>query len=185
MYNINKMGKRLNAKIRKQTLELLNQLKLSNKLTNRSYEAFRNSVESSRIDVVKRLKQNLNVIKSTDKAFTKGSLKTDVETIKQTKREKIAKLIPAIKKRYNDVSLVNAFNKNRTETTIKNITGAKLQRILKNVDATKGVKLLVGNKHYTLTPEKINKLIANVDNFFVEETQGGGSDELVIQEIIK
>jgi len=185
MYNINKMGKRLNAKIRKQTLELLNQLKQTNKLSNRSYEAFRNSIESSRIDVVKRLKQNLNVIKSTDKAFTKGSLKTDVETIKQTKREKIAKLIPAIKKRYNDVSLVNAFNKNRTETTIKNITGAKLQRILKNVDATKGVKLLVGNKHYTLTPEKINKLIANVDNFFVEETQGGGSDELVIQEIIK
>ena len=103
MYNINKMGKRLNAKIRKQTLELLNKLKQSNKLSNRSYEAFRNSIESSRIDVVKRLKQNFDVIKVTDKTFTKGSLKENVETIKQTKREKIAKLIQAIKKRFNDI----------------------------------------------------------------------------------
>ena len=96
MYNINKMGKRLNAKIRKQTLELLNQLKQSNKLSNRSYEAFRNNIETSRIDVVKRLKQNFDVIKTTDKTFTKGSLKENVETIKQTKREKIAKLIKAL-----------------------------------------------------------------------------------------
>ena len=179
------MGKRLNKKIRKQTLELLNQLRVSNKLSNRSYEAFRNNIETSRIDVVKRLKENFDVIKLTDKAFTKSSLKANVETIKQSKKEKIAKLIPAIKKRYNDISLVKDFNKNRTETTIKNITGAKLQRILKNVDATKGVKLLVGDKHYTITPEKIKDLISNVDNFFIDETSLGGSDGAIIQEIIK
>ena len=184
MYNINKMGKRLNAKIRKQTLELLNQLKQSNKLSNRSYEAFRNNIETSRIDVVKRLKQNFDVIKTTDKTFTKGSLKENVETIKQTKREKIAKLIPSIKKRFNDISLVNDFNKNRKETTIKNITGVKLQRILKNVDATKGVSLRAGNKYYTLTPEKIKDLISNVDSFFVKATTSNESDEAIIQEII-
>ena len=178
------MGKRLNAKIRKQTLELLNQLKQSNKLSNRSYEAFRNNIETSRIDVVKRLKQNFDVIKTTDKTFTKGSLKENVETIKQTKREKIAKLIPSIKKRFNDISLVNDFNKNRKETTIKNITGVKLQRILKNVDATKGVSLRAGNKYYTLTPEKIKDLISNVDSFFVKATTSNESDEAIIQEII-
>jgi 3-dehydroquinate dehydratase len=118
------MGKRLNKKIRKQTLELLNQLKVSNKLSNRSYEAFRNNIETSRIDVVKRLKQNFNVIKLTDKAFTftKSSLKADVETIKQSKKEKIAKLIPAIKKKYNDISLVKDFNEKRKKTKIDNIT---------------------------------------------------------------
>lgn len=185
MYNINKMGKRLNTKIRKQTLELLNQLKLSNKLSNRSYEAFRNNIETSRIDVVKRLKQNFNVIKTTDKTFTKASLKENVETIKKEKREKIAKLIPAIKKRFNDISLVKDFNKNRIETTIKNITNVKLQRILKNVDATKGITLNAGNKYYTLTPEKIKSLISNIDSFFVEETNVEGSDKIIIQEIIK
>ena len=178
------MGKRLNAKIRKQTLELLNQLKQSNKLSNRSYEAFRNNIETSRIDVVKRLKQNFDVIKTTDKTFTKGSLKENVETIKNEKREKIAKLIPSIKKRFNDISLVNDFNKNRKETTIKNITGVKLQRILKNVDATKGVSLRAGNKYYTLTPEKIKDLISNVDSFFVKATTSNESDEAIIQEII-
>ena len=178
------MGKRLNAKIRKQTLELLNQLKQANKLSNRSYEAFRNNIETSRIDVVKRLKQNFDVIKTTDKTFTKGTLKENVETIKQTKREKIAKLIPSIKKRFNDISLVKDFNKNRTETTIKNITGVKLQRILKNVDATKGVSLRAGNKYYTLTPEKISSLISNVDKFFIETTSSNESDEAIIQEII-
>lgn len=182
MYNINKMGKRLNAKIRKQTLELLNQLKQSNKLSNRSYEAFRNNIETSRIDVVKRLKQNFDVIKLTDKAFTKGSLKANVETIKNEKQEKIARFI---KKRFIDIALVKDFNKNRKETTIKNITGVKLQRVLKNVDATKGITLRAGNKYYTLTPEKIKSLIKNVDSFFVEETNVEGSDKIIIQEIIK
>jgi len=187
MYNIYKMGKRLNKKIRKQTLELLNQLKVSNKLSNRSYEAFRNNIETSRIDVVKRLKQNFNVIKLTDKAFTftKSSLKADVETIKQSKKEKIAKLIPAIKKKYNDMSLVKDFNEKRKKTKIDNITSDKLKRILRNVDTTKGVNLVAGDKFYTLTPEKIKRLIKNVDSFFVEDKTVEGSDKIIIQEIIK
>ena len=175
-------NKRINKKIRKEALEQLNKLKQNAQVTNRSYEAIKKSIEESRIDVVKRLKQNFNVISTTDKAFTKGSLKANVETIKQTQRGKIAKLI---NKKYIDMALVKDFNKNRKEITIKNITKEKLKRILKNVDATKGVSLRAGNKYYTLTPEKINILISNVDTFFViNKMKQNGSDVELVQEII-
>ena len=120
-------NKRINNKIRKEALQQLNKLKQSNQVTNRSYEAIKKSIEESRIDVVKRLQQNFNVLaktKSTEK-ITKGTLKEVVETIKQTQRGKIASLIPSIRKRYNDIALVNDFNKNRKSINIKNMTGIK------------------------------------------------------------
>lgn len=188
MYNIKyKMAnKRINKKIRKEALEQLNKLKQNAQVTNRSYEAIKKSIEESRIDVVKRLQQNFNVLvksKSTEK-ITKGSLKEVVETIKETKRGKIASLIPSIKKRYNDIGLVKDFNKNRKEITIRNMTGVKLQRILKNLDTRKGVLLKAGDIKYVLKPQTIQELINNIDKFYVNETSVDGSDKLIIQEIM-
>jgi hypothetical protein len=187
MYNINKMAnKRINKKIRKEALEQLNKLKQSNQVANRSYEAIKKTIEESRIDVVKRLQLNFNVLvksKSTEK-ITKGSLKEVVETIKETKRGKIASLIPSIKKRYNDIGLVKDFNKNRKEITIRNMTGVKLQRILKNLDTRKGVLLKAGDIKYVLKPQTIQELINNIDKFYVNETNVDGSDKLIIQEIM-
>jgi hypothetical protein len=121
--------------------------------------------------------------KSTEK-ITKGSLKEVVETIKETKRGKIASLIPSIKKRYNDIGLVKDFNKNRKEITIRNMTGVKLQRILKNLDTRKGVLLKAGDIKYVLKPQTIQELINNIDKFYVNETNVDGSDKLIIQEIM-
>lgn len=179
-------NKRINKKIRKEALEQLNKLKQSNQVANRSYEAIKKTIEESRIDVVKRLQLNFNVLvksKSTEK-ITKGSLKEVVETIKETKRGKIASLIPSIKKRYNDIGLVKDFNKNRKEITIRNMTGVKLQRILKNLDTRKGVLLKAGDIKYVLKPQTIQELINNIDKFYVNETSVDGSDKLIIQEIM-
>ncbi len=180
-------NKRINKKIRKEALEQLNKLKQSNQVANRSYEAIKKSIEESRIDVVKRLQLNFNVLvksKSKEK-ITKGSLKEVVETIKETKRGKIASLIPAIKKKYIDIGLVKDFNKNRKEITIKNMTGVKLQRILKNLDTRKGVLLKAGDIRYVLKPQNIQELINNIDKFYVDETSEDGSDKNIIQEIKK
>ena len=186
MYNIKyKMAnKRINKKIRKEALEQLNKLKQSNQVANRSYEAIKKTIEESRIDVVKRLQLNFNVLvksKSTEK-ITKGSLKEVVETIKETKQRKIASLI---KKRYNDIGLVKDFNKNRKEITIRNMTGVKLERILKNLDTRNGVLLKAGEIRYVLKPQNIQELINNIDKFYVDETSEDGSDKNIIQEIKK
>jgi hypothetical protein len=187
MYNINKMAnKRINKKIRKEALEQLNKLKQNSQVANRSYEAIKKTIEESRIDVVKRLQLNFNVLvksKSTEK-ITKGSLKEVVETIKETKRNVMAKFVPSIKKKYNDIGLVKDFNKNRKEITIRNMTGVKLQRILKNLDTRKGVLLKAGDIKYILKPQTIQELINNVDKFYVNETSVDGSDKLIIQEIM-
>jgi len=187
MYNINIMAnKRINKKIRKEALEQLNKLKQSNQVSNRSYEAIKNTIEESRIDVVKRLQQNFNVLektKSTEK-ITKGSLKEVVEKIKETKRNVIAKLAPSIKKRFLDISQINDFNINRKPLTINNITGVKLQRILRNLDTRKGVLLKAGDKNYVLKPHTVKDLIKKVDAFFVDEEQLDKSDKEVIQEIM-
>ena len=178
-------NKRINNKIRKEALQQLNKLKQSNQVTNRSYEAIKKSIEESRIDVVKRLQQNFNVLaktKSTEK-ITKGTLKEVVETIKQTQRGKIASLIPSIKKRYSDIALVNDFNKNRKEIKIKGMTGVKLQRILRNLDTQKGVLLKAGDTKYVLKPENIQELIKNIDRFYINETSVDGSDKNIIQEM--
>ena len=178
-------NKRINKKIRKEALDQLNKLKQSNQVTNRSYEAIKKSIEESRIDVVKRLNQNFNVLaktKSTEK-ITKGTLKEVVETIKETQRGKIAKLIPSIKKRYSDIALVNDFNKNRKEIKIKGMTGVKLQRILRNLDTRKGVLLKAGDTKYVLKPQNIQELIKNIDRFYINETSVDGSDKNIIQEM--
>jgi hypothetical protein len=179
-------NKRINKKIRKEALEQLNKLKQSNQVSNRSYEAIKNTIEESRIDVVKRLQQNFNVLektKSTEK-ITKGSLKEVVEKIKETKRNVIAKLAPSIKKRFLDISQINDFNINRKPLTIKGITGVKLQRILRNLDTRKGVLLQAGSKNYVLKPHTVKDLIKKVDAFFVDEEQLAGSDKEILQEIM-
>jgi hypothetical protein len=188
MYNINKMAnKRINKKIRKEALEQLNKLKQSNQVANRSYEAIKKTIEESRIDVVKRLQLNFNVLvksKSTEK-ITKGSLKEVVETIKETKRNVMAKFVPSIKKKYIDIGLVKDFNKNRKEITIRNMTYPKLVRILKNLDTRNGVILKAGIKNYTLKPHTVKNLIESAYDFFVNKEEIHGSDKDVIQEIIK
>ena len=180
-------NKRINKKIRKDTLEQLNKLKQNDQLTNRSYEAIKKSIEQSRIDVVKRIKQDFNVLaktKSTQK-ITKATLKTVAETIKETQRGKIASLIPSIKKNLIDIPIVNAFNNNRKKITIKNMTEQKLKRILRNLDTRRGVLLKVGHLNYILKPHTINDLIDKVDTFFVDQEELAGSDREIIQEIME
>ena len=76
---------------------------------------------------------NIKSCEALDESGSKGSLKEVVENIKETKANKIAS---AIKKRYNDIAIVNAFNKNRKKITIKNMTEQKLKRILRKLNNT-------------------------------------------------
>ena len=184
MYNIEQMGKRLNAAIRKKTLETLEQLNKSNNLRPATYNAFKNKIETSRIDAVKRLQQDFNVMSKSKQSFTKGSLKTSVELVKEKSRNKIASLSSGVKKRYSYISDVSKFNKERTPVTITNITASKLKGILNKVDTRKGVKLTAGNKTYILKPSNVKQLANNINDLFVNETNVQGSDVDIVQEIL-
>ena len=184
MYSINQMGKRLNAAIRKKTLETLEQLNKSNNLKPSTYNAFKNKIETSRIDAVKRLQQDFNVMSKSKQSFTKGSLKTSVELVKEKSRNKIASLSSGVKKRYNYISDVSKFNKDRTPVIITNITASKLKGILNKVDTRKGVKLTAGNKTYILKSSNVKQLANNINDLFVNETNVQGSDVDIVQEIL-
>ena len=184
MYNIEQMGKRLNAAIRKKTLETLEQLNKSNNLRPATYNAFKNKIETSRIDAVKRLQQDFNVMSKSKQSFTKGSLKTSVELVKEKSRNKIASLSSGVKKRYSYINDVSKFNKERTPVTITNITASKLKGILNKVDTRKGVKLTAGNKTYILKPSNVKQLANNINDLFVNETNVQGSDVDIVQEIL-
>lgn len=184
MYNIEQMGKRLNAAIRKKTLETLEQLNKSNNLRPATYNAFKNKIETSRIDAVKRLQQDFNVMSKSKQSFTKGSLKTSVELVKEKSRNKIASLSSGVKKRYSYISDVSKFNKERTPVTITNITASKLKGILNKVDTRKGVKLTAGNKTYILKPSNVKQLANNINDLFVNEMNVQGSDVDIVQEIL-
>jgi len=179
---------RINKKIRTDALEKLNKLKENNQIMNRSYEAIKKSIENSRIDVVKKLKINFDIViktKSIEK-ITKGKLKDLVVNIKQEKLKKIASIVPYIKKKYEDIALVKAFNKNRDTITIKDMNVAKLKRIFTNIDTNNkmyGVLLKAGYKFYILNTSNIINLMLNVDKFYVNETIQEGSDKDIIQSI--
>lgn len=184
MYSIDQMGKRLNAAIRKKTLETLEQLKKSNNLRPATYNAFKNKIETSRIDAVKRLQQDFNVMSKSKQSFTKASLKTSVELVKEKSRNKIASLSSGVKKRYSYINDISKFNKDRTPVTITNITASKLKSILNKVDTRKGVKLTAGNKTYILKPSNVKQLANNINDLFVNETNTQGSDVDIVQEIL-
>ena len=183
MYNNKEdMGKKINQKIRKDALEHLDKIKVSNKLSTRSYNAMKEVIETSRIDVVKRYNKNFSILEKTDKPFTKSSMKKDVNVIKGEKGELINR---AVKKRYIDIAQVKDFNINRKPLTIRNMTGIKLQRILRNLDTRKGVQIKIKDKFYVLKPHNIIKLINAVDKFYIKEEEAHGSDTEIIQEIME
>lgn len=184
MYSIKQMGKRINAAIRKKTLETLEKLNISNNLRPATYNAFKNKIETSRIDAVKRLQQDFNVMSKSKQSFTKASLKTNVELVKEKSRNKIASLSSGVKKRYSYINDVSKFNKDRTPVTITNITASKLKGILNKVDTRKGVLLTAGNKTYNLKPSNVKQLANNINDLFVNETNTQGSDVNIVQEIL-
>ena len=186
MYSIDRMGKKLNAAIRKKALSTLDTLSKTNNLKPATYNALKNQIDNSRIDAVKRLQQNFDVVnKSKSKqSFTKGSLSSDVKVLKEKSRQTIASLTSAGKKRYSYITDVSKFNKERAPVTITNITATKLKGILNKVDTRKGVKLTAGNKTYILKPSNVKQLANNINDLFVNETNVQGSDVDIIQEIL-
>ena len=185
MYNnIEMANKKINDKIRNDTLDLLERLKKSNNIPNRSYTAFMKDIKNSRIDVVKRLKQNFNILGKIKTPFTKTTIKKDVADVKRIYQNIIAnKINPVVKKRFLDIAQVKDFNVNRQPITFKNMTGVKLQRILRNLDTRKGVKLQAGDKFYILKPHTVKNLINAIDAFFVDEESVHGSDKDILQEM--
>ena len=178
------MGKRLNAAIRKKTLETLEQLAKTNNLKPATYNAFKNKIETSRIDAVKRIQQNFNVMSNSKQSFTKSSLKSSVEVVKEKSRQKIASLTSAGKKKYSYINDVAKFNKDRVPVTITNITASKLKGILNKVDTRKGVLLTSGNKTYVLKSSNVKQLANNINDLFVDESNTQGSDVSIVQEIL-
>lgn len=80
--NINKMPRlSKNQKIRQDTQKLLNDLK--SKLNPRTFKSFTDEITNKRIDTVKRLAENLRVLKSsTEKSITKKSFTSAVQEVK-------------------------------------------------------------------------------------------------------
>ena len=182
MYNsIEEMGKRINKKIRKEALEHLDKVRISNNLSTRSYNAMKEVIETSRIDVVKRYNKSFTILEKTKTPFTKTSMKKDVNVIKAEKAQLITK---TLKNRYFDIAQVKDFNINRKELTIENMTPIKLKRILRHLDTRKGVKLQAGDIYYVLKPHTVINLINAVDDFFINEEQAHGSDKDILQEMI-
>ena len=186
MYNIDRMGKRLNAAIRKKALSTLDTLSKTNNLKPATYNALKNQIDNSRIDAVKRLQQNFDIVNKTKskQSFTKGSLSSDVKVLKEKSRQTIASLTSAGKKRYSYITDVSKFNKERAPVTITNITATKLKGILNKIDTRKGVKLTAGNKTYILKPSNVKQLANNINDLFVNETNTQGSDVDIVQEIL-
>lgn len=101
LHNINKMpkiGKRQNAKIRKDTENLLKSIR--NKINPRSFNAFQQDISTKRIDAVKNLAEKLKLIQSsTEKNITKSNLKESVKTIQKERKTAVTKIQSVVQKR--------------------------------------------------------------------------------------
>jgi len=83
------------------------------------------------------------------------------------------------------VALVKAFNNNNQNLTIDNITPKKLTEILLSIDLNKRSILEVDGQFHTLTPNKVKKILLDIEQFWIEENEDyvGGSDKEVIMKI--
>lgn len=170
-----------NQKIRNDTLKLLTELK--DKFNTRSYKSFQKEINEKRIDAVKRIADNLKLLKSsTEKNITKKSFVSSVTKVKEQAIKKIQKLA------YKDASFVpkiNQFNKTGKSITIKQLTPNKLKSIVNRLDLTKRVVLQAGNTYHTITPENVNKFLDKIDEFFIKGgIVGEGSDAEYWSELV-
>ena len=150
-----------NQKVRRDTQKLLDEIK--SKLNARTFTAIKGDIEEKRIDAVKRIADKLITLKdSTEKGITKKTLKKEVDEA-------------------SGLSLVREFNKSGKDTNIKNLSPHKLKNILRNLDIKQKIILKANNTYFTLRPNKINKMINNIDKFWVDDKMADGSDQPIIQ----
>ena len=150
-----------NQKIRRDTKKLLDEIK--SKLNPRTFSAFSDDIKGKRIDAVIRLQDKFTTLKdSVNNNITKKTFNKEVDEA-------------------SGLALVREFNKTGKDTTIKNLSPYKLKKILGNLDIKQKILLQADRTYYTLRPNKINDLIDNVDKFWIDEIEEGGSDAEVIQ----
>ena len=166
LHNINKMpkiGKRQNAKIRKDTENLLNQI--GKKFNSRTYNTYLGEIRTKRIDAVQRLAEQFDILKDgTDKNITKKTFKDSVDKASGLKD-------------------VRDFNRTGNDTKITNLSPNKLKRILSNLDIKKKIILQANGTYFIVRADKLNKMIENINDFWINETQENGSDVQLIQQI--
>ena len=68
------------------------------------------------------------------------------------------------------------FNQNGTSVSFTNITKQQLEIILKNIDLTKRVVMSVDGRYYTLSIERVKKMIQDIEQFWVEEVEDYGTN---------
>ncbi len=71
---------------------------------------------------------------------------------------------------------VAMFNQNGTSVSFTNITKQQLEIILKNIDLTKRVVMSVDGSYYTLSIERVKKMIQDIEQFWVEEVEDYGTN---------
>ena len=96
-----------------------------------------------------------------------------IDEIKKIEKKKKYKEKKQINKTVENVKM---FNQNSTSVTFTNITKKQLEIILKNLDLTKRVVMSVDGKYYTLSPEKVNKMMQDIEQFWVEELENYGTN---------
>jgi hypothetical protein len=106
LHNINKMakkiGKRQQAKIRKDTENLLNQI--GKKFNSRTYNTYLGEIRTKRIDAVQRLAEQFKLIQSsTEKNITKSKLKQVVKTIQKERKSAVTKIQKTFIKKNTEV----------------------------------------------------------------------------------
>ena len=166
LHNINKMpkiGKRQQAKIRKDTENLLNQI--GKKFNSRTYNTYLGEIRTKRIDAVQRLAEQFDILKdSVDKNITKKTFKNSIDKASGLKE-------------------VRDFNRTGNDTKITNLSPNKLKRILSNLDIKNKIILQANGTYFIVRSDKLNKMIENINDFWINETQEDGSDVQLIQKV--
>ena len=75
-----------------------------------------------------------------------------------------------------DVTKVLTFNKDGNAITLRNMTPKKLIRILESLDLTQRVVLEIDEKFITLSHDKVNKMLKDIEQFWVHEVEDYGSN---------
>jgi hypothetical protein len=186
--NINKMPRlSKNQKIRRDTQKLLDELK--SKLNPRTFKSFTDNITNKRIDVVKRLANNLKLLTSSSE--TNITKKTIVKSVDEVKSKAINKIQKLAYKQASFIPKINQFNKTGKSITITKLTPNKFKSIVNKLDLTKRVIIQAGNSYHTLTPENKNKFLDDIDKFFIIDGYGGiaglggaGSDKEYFSELV-
>ena len=162
-----------NDKIRTEALKGLEQVK--SKLHHKTFESYVVKIHNKRIDAVKRISIELKDLGKV-KTNAKLSLPKAKAEIKENRTSHIKKLQHCIKGRYYYVRLVKSFNQTGTSVSMKSITARQLRAIVRGIDTTQRTILTVGDKHYTITPDKQKYLLNHIDDFFIKYDSLNKSD---------